>query len=135
MIDNPCEISLLGSSEGPCGKLAVNVVPIDENGYTPEDEEFELIDEPSELLGKSLKFKIMIEKASNLPQRLANDVFVEFSLKMNGQIYKYKTGAVEGHNENPEFGFIEEFDVREINENWIELILSESLCFKVYGSP
>ena len=70
-----------------------------------------------------------------MPKRLANDVYVEFSLKMNGQIFKQKTHVIEGHNEDPEFGFLEEFNIPEINENLIFQITSQSLCFKVYGSP
>ena len=86
-MDNFSEITLLGPSDGPCGKLAVNVIPIDSCGRTPEAEDFEFIEDPDELLGKELRFRVSILNASNLPRRLANNVYVEFSLKYSGEIY------------------------------------------------
>ena len=82
MLENPSEVALLGLCDGPCGKLSMNVIPFDFLERTPDHEDVLFIDEPDELLGKNLRFKVCIIKAYDLPARLANDVYIEFSLKL-----------------------------------------------------
>lgn len=75
MIDNPATVNLIGSTYEVHGKLDVNIIPVNPDGsedldYIPED--------PSELFDQRIDFIVKIDKASELPDDLCRDVYVEY---------------------------------------------------------
>ena len=59
LIDNPCEIEVIGTNFENHGKLLVNIIPVDENGNMDFADE-DLPEEPEDLLNRPLNFVVEI---------------------------------------------------------------------------
>lgn len=57
MIDNPCQIELIGTNYENHGKLEVNVVPVDQDGNEDIPDE-DLPDSPEDLLNRRLDYQV-----------------------------------------------------------------------------
>lgn len=67
------------SSSGERGLLKVSYFPTDETGEGEPDEDL-LPEEPEDLLGKAITFRVNIDSASGLPKDLCKNVFVTYKL-------------------------------------------------------
>ena len=85
LIDNPAELSLVGDIE-ECGKIVVNLVPLDEHGEALGDKA-DFIEDPLELLNKRIDFGINIEYA-NLPNNLCQDTYCEYDLLCDDSVIR-----------------------------------------------
>jgi len=65
LMNNPRDVPIVSCSNDICGKITVDIEPCNEHG-NPLDES-ELTDEPNDLIGQELHFKMKIEKITNLP--------------------------------------------------------------------
>ncbi len=81
MIENEQEAKIYSSesTSGERGKLKVSFFPTDETGEGEPDEDL-LPEEPEDLLGKAITFRIQIDQASGLPKDLCKNVFVTYKL-------------------------------------------------------
>lgn len=77
--------------------------PTDDTGEGEPDEDL-LPEEPEELLGKAITFRIEIDKARELPKELCKNVFVSYGLNFD-RSRTYQTDEVVGKLQNPEFKF------------------------------
>lgn len=69
------------------GELHTSYIPCNSQGGPP-DEELE-VDDPSELLGKEIYFKVMILDAKGLPAELQKEVYVTYCFKHEpGVVYR-----------------------------------------------
>ena len=66
MIDNPVDIPIVATDNKIIGQLSMNVVPCEEDGNEELNEDM-LSDDPFDLIGQSLDFKVKIDKVSGLP--------------------------------------------------------------------
>lgn len=78
MIDNPCLLEIMGDYEQR-GSLSVNTIPTNESGSMNMAEQYDLeqqcVEEPEEMLGYDLWFKINISEIiikQNEKERLTN---------------------------------------------------------------
>jgi hypothetical protein len=67
MIDNPCDIPITSMENKIIGQISMNIVPCEEDGNEELDEEL-LSDDPYDLVGQTLDFKVKIDKVSFLEQ-------------------------------------------------------------------
>lgn len=63
-----------------------------------------MCDEPHELVGKEVFFRVEIDRASNLPADLCKNVFVTYQFKHEPGVV-YSTGEIQGQNPDPEFNY------------------------------
>lgn len=105
LVENEIEAKILSSegSSGVRGQLSVKYFPTDETGEGEPDEDL-LPEEPEELLGKAITFRIEIDKARELPKELCKNVFVSYGLNFD-RSRTYQTDEVVGKLQNPEFKF------------------------------
>jgi FKBP-type peptidyl-prolyl cis-trans isomerase 2 len=68
--------------------------PCAENGIDEPNDDV-MVDEPSELVGKEVYFRVEIDGASNLPADLCKNVFVTYQFKHEPGLV-YSTGEFEG---------------------------------------
>jgi len=135
LVENEMEAKILSSegSSGIRGQLAVKYFPTDETG-DGEPEEDLLPEEPEDLLGKSITFRVEILNASGLPKDLSKNVFVTYKLGYERNAL-FKTPEVEGKNPNPVFKYRKVHQIDQITPSMLKYIANGNLCFKVYGYP
>lgn len=93
-----------------------------------------LIDEPHELVGKELFFKVDIHNANGLPADLCKNVFVTYQFKYEPGVV-YQTEQVEGQNPDPTFNYSHLHHIDLVTDYIIDYIDSGSIVFKVYAYP
>ena len=76
-MDNPRELPIVAPNSDIVGQISVNVVPCYADGDEDIDEDA-IPDEPSELIGSDLPFKVKIDSLSNLPENFCRNMFVEY---------------------------------------------------------
>lgn len=124
LIDNPSQVSIIGSNLQVMGKLEVNVMPIDEDGES-EIAEDRIPDEPSELVGQRIDFVVEISKAIDLPDNFCKDVYCEYTFFLSEE--KFATTQVIGKDINPIFDFKNHHTVEYCSENFIEYLKNDSV--------
>jgi len=104
-LENELDAKIMSTegAEGVRGKLAIKYFPSDAAGDgEPDDELF--VEEPAELLGKEIYFRVEIEKGIDLPKDLCKNVFVTYQFKHEPGVI-YSTEEYNGQNRNPEFAY------------------------------
>lgn len=89
MLNNDLEAKILSSEgvQGTRGNLKLEYWPTAPDGVGEPDDDM-LCDEPSELVGKEIFFRVEIQSASGLPADLCKNVFVTYQFKHEpGVIY------------------------------------------------
>jgi hypothetical protein len=105
MVENEIDAKILSSegSSGVRGALAVKYFPTDDTGENePEDDM--LVEEPEELLGKAITFRLEIASAKGLPKELCKNTFVSYGLTFD-RSRTYQTDEYSGKSENPVYNF------------------------------
>lgn len=91
--DNISIVDYKGRSEG---KLTVSIWPCDKNGTNLTSEA--CVDDPKELLGKPISFKIIIEEGDLKKSKFNRGLFVEYSNKFLNDGEVIRTKRIEGSN-------------------------------------
>jgi len=68
-------------SKGVRGFLNVRYAPCDKNGSTEDLDDELCIDEPEELLGRDIHFKVQVHSCKELPLDLCKNVYVTYKMK------------------------------------------------------
>jgi len=128
-IDNPATINLIGTTFEVHGKLDVNIIPVNPDGT---DEELELIpDEPSDLIDQRIDFMVQIDKATDLPEDLCRDVYVEYQFYLDQT--KYKSEVCKGKNRNPDINYKHKHTCEIVTKMLVEYLEKDVMVFRVYG--
>ena len=135
LFDSEAELKLLSSEghSGARGKLKVRYEPTDQSGEKPPNED-DAPDEPEDMLGKPIDFKVIIENASELPGDLCKNVFCEYGLYFEKD-KRYRTKEFEGKSMGPVFAHSEQHSIEVVTEGILSYLVNDSICFKVYGYP
>ena len=156
LMDNQSIISIVSPNGNVVGKIEVDIIPHDENG----NEYDEVPEVPSELIGQSLLYKVVIMNIKNLPKNLSNNVTVQYQCFYDHSIISTKvynpynekndetlatnnTDSVENNN-NSISGEEAKVDI-EINETFehkidyltkedIEFLENDKVCFKIFST-
>lgn len=126
-------MSIIGSNSQVSGKLEVNIEPVDEDGLSEIPDEM-IPENPMELVNQRIDFNIIISKVSELPSNFCKDVYVEYTFYLNNEI-KYQTEVSYGKAQEKTFNFKKHHTVEVCTEHFINYLLNEQICFKVYGLP
>ena len=119
-------ISVNGETEGT---IAIDVVPVDENGN-----EFEEIPEnPMDLVGQNLKFHVHIKEVKDLPEKFCRGLQVEYTSINDNNSYKTKVYNEEGKETS--FSIDEKFEhmITYLGEEDINFLQKDKICFMVYA--
>ena len=126
--------SASASDEGMVGKLKVRYAPCDPSGDEENIEDDLLVEQPEELLGKEMYFKVVITSAAGLPIDLCKNTFVQYKLRYETGL-KHQTEIVEGKTPNPVYQYEKIHRIDQINDYILEYFKKGKLVFQVYGNP
>ena len=156
LMNNQSVISIVSPNGSVVGKIEVDIIPHDENG----NEYDEVPEVPSELIGQSLLYKVVIMNIKNLSKNFCNNLRVEYQSfydhsiistkvynpineKNNETLATNNTDSLENNN-NSLSGEEAKVDI-EINESFehkidyltkedIDFLENDKVCFKIYAS-
>jgi hypothetical protein len=156
LMSNQSVISIVSPNGNIVGKIEVDIIPHDENG----NEYDEVPETPSELIGQSLLYKVVILNIKNLAKNFSNNVTVEYQCFYDHSIIKTKTynplnekvddtvttnntDSLENNN-NSNSGEEGKVDI-DINESFehkidyltkedIDFLENDKVCFKIYAT-
>jgi len=101
LVENEQELKILSTEgkSGVRGLLMAKYFPMDSTGEgdPPEDD---LPDEPDDMLGKPIDFRIELDWAKQLPADVCKNVFVEYGFYFEKGV-KHRTPEFEGKTQNP----------------------------------
>ena len=121
------------STSGERGTLKVSYFPTGENGEGDPDEDL-LPEEPEDLLGKAITFRVDIDSAAALPKELSKNVFVTYKLAYERNAI-FRTPEFQGKSQAPSFKFRQVHQVDQVTPSLLKYLANGQLCFKVYGYP
>jgi hypothetical protein len=124
MIENSADLKIMSSEgmQGVRGLLNSSYWPCAPNGVDEIGEDM-LIDDPSELLGKDLYFRMEISHATDLPKDLCKNVFVTYCFKHEPNVV-YSTGETVGFTQNPVFNYKKVHCFEQVSSYMIDYIES-----------
>jgi len=136
-LDQDAEVQIFTTNTsiqgGIAGKLKVAYWPCDITGEgEPEDDL--IVDDPEEIKGKEIFFRIEVTSAENLPKDLCKDVYVTYHMKHEPSVIN-KVPDFEGKTQNPTFNYKKVHRIECINEYIFEYLSNGSIVFKTWGSP
>jgi predicted transcriptional regulator len=154
LMSNQSVISIVSPNGNVVGKIEVDIIPHDENG----NEYDEVPEVPSELIGQSLLYKVVIMNLKNLSKNFCNNIRVEYQCFYDHSIMSTKvynpfnekndetvatnnTDSLENNNNSGEDGKVE-IEINETFEHKIDYLTKEDIdflendkvCFKIYAS-
>jgi hypothetical protein len=110
------------SINGVCvGNLTCDAIPHDEDG----SEYDEIPDDPYELIGQPLSFRVYIQGCRELPDNFCKNVQVEYNSFVDNMIYKTK--VIEGRSKSPEFEETFEHHIEYLTKDDIDYIIKEKV--------
>jgi len=130
-VPNARIISSSGGSND--GALDVAIWPCDAEGSGEPDDDL-LVEDPKELLGKEMYFRVMINKAKNLPADLCKNVFVTYQFK-NEPNCIYSTDEHPDMEQNPVFDYKHVHHVDCISDYILDYWENGNIACKVYAYP
>jgi hypothetical protein len=121
-------------SKGMRGLLNCRYAPCDAEGDSHNVPEELLVDEPEELLGREMYFKVQVHSCKDLPEELCKNVFVTYQMKHEPGIV-YSTDVVEGQHRCPRILHEKVHHVDIITEHFMEYLDKGSISFKIFAVP
>ncbi len=130
MLNNELEAKILSSegAQGVRGYLKLEYWPTARDGVSEPSDDM-LVDEPLELVGKEVFFRVEIQSAASLPSDLCKNVFVTYQFKHEPGVV-YQTEQVEGQNPNPSFNYKKVHHIDLVTDYIVDYIDSGSVSFK-----
>ena len=141
LLDNPIDLTIVGDT-GQVGMLDVNLIPVDPDGQEIEedDERFdEFVDDPTQLLGNRLDFKVKIGKAEFTREDLI-EPYVSYQLmvqdKHTGKLKmeKFKTEKGGDNQASLNFEYSNQHTFHKVTQECLEYLLHNNLCFEIHAT-
>ena len=106
-------LSTTAGKDGISGKLKCAYWPVNYDGSEDLPDEL-LVDEPEELLGKEIFFRVDIESCSGIPSDTCKDVYVEYIFKHERE--PHHTPHFNGKSQNPTFNYQKQHRIDAVSE-------------------
>jgi hypothetical protein len=86
------------------------------------------------MMGKPINFNLSIIYAMELPEDLANDVYIEYIMPdWIGSQTSFRTEVVAGNHLNPNFNFVKLHKIKKVTDEIFAGLKEDQITFKVYG--
>ena len=124
-------LSTTAGKDGISGKLKCGYWPVNYDGSEDLPDEL-LVEEPEELLGKEIFFRVDIESGQGLPNDTCKDVFVEYIFKHEPEM-KYQTPNCPGKNANPKFDYKKQHRIDALSEYHLDYFKDGNVSHIVFN--
>lgn len=129
LMENPMDLKILGNERGDvCGTISVDVVPTDKTGVPDEAPEDILPDEPEDLIGQRIDFKVLVKKAAGLPGDMCTNPFTTYSFYKDDDVYQTK--ICQGKVPNPVWDYNKHHTVERVTDEFIRYLKNDAVRFE-----
>ena len=142
LLDNPIDLTIVGDS-GQMGMLSVNLIPVNRDGEEiEEDDELfdEFVDDPTQLLGSRLDFKVVIGMAEFTREDLI-EPYVTYQLKVQDEetgelkMQTFQTEKGADNQASIDFKYSKQHTYHKVTQDCLEYLLHNNLCFEIFAAP
>lgn len=123
--------STSGSADGKNGEVDASYWPVTATGEEDLPDDL-LVEQPEELLGKEIFFRVDIKSCKNLPMDLCKDVYVTYAFKHEPEAI-YRTDELIGKNPDPTFSYSKQHTIDCVSEYILEYFKTGHIVIKTYG--
>jgi hypothetical protein len=110
------------STKGYCvGNLTVDIIPLDEDGNEFE----EMPDDPNELIGQPLNFKVYIKECKELPEKFCKGVQVEYVSFVDNSVFKTRLNEERSCTQVFEEYFVHQIDY--VTKNDVDYLMKDNV--------
>jgi hypothetical protein len=127
LMRNPFTCSIISHNGYSVGCLNCDIIPHDDDG----NEFDEIPDNPEELIGQPISYKIYIQNCKDLPENFCKNTQVEYT--NFGDNLVYKTKVVQGKNRNPEFEEYFEHHIEYLTKDDIDYLISGKVYYWLFS--
>ena len=129
LMNNQSTIPIISINGEINGYIIIDLIPHDINGNLFE----EIYENPFDLIGNNLYFTVYIKEIFDLPDFFNKGIQVEYTSFSDNNIYKSKIYENESKNSNVVIEEKFEHSIEYLSKEDIEFLLSDKICFKIYG--
>jgi kinesin family member 13 len=126
LMSNPTTSSIISPNGLQMGSLNIDIIPHDDDNNEYE----EIPEDPSELIGQPLNFRVYIKEGKDLPENFCRGVQVEYTSFHDN--VTYKTDVFEEKSTNIEFEKNFEHHIEYLTRDDIEYITKEKVRQNIY---
>ncbi|MCQ2818408.1 MAG: hypothetical protein MJ252_14165 [archaeon] len=127
LMSNESSLSIINPDGIVQGEIDIDLIPHDDKGN-----EYESVpDQPTELIGQSLNYKVSILRCKNLPEKFCKNLTVEYVHFYNNCTYTTKAYNTENPTTNFEINENFEHTIDYLTREDIEYFKKEKVCFKL----
>ena len=126
LMNNPTTSSIINPNGNCMGTLVSDIIPVDDDGNVFD----EIPDDPMELIGQPLNFRVFIKEAKDLPENFCKEVYVEYTSFFDNVANKTKICLEK--SKNPVFEEYFEHRIEYLTKDDIDLILRDKVNYLFY---
>eukprot|EP01137_Pigoraptor_chileana_P032730 Opistho-2@22590 len=112
------------------GQLKVEIVPCKADGSVIGEDDENFVEDPEELIGKPLAFKLRIPYARGLPQKFSKGLCCKYKFYLDETVHSTK--EVVG-TANPDFAYEKLFVFNAVTEQFLNYLKDQSVLIEVHG--
>lgn len=131
LLDNPRAVPIIAPNNSVHGEIHLNVVPCDPDGNEELNEDL-MTDDPKDLIGNQLDFKVKIEKLTKLPEDFCRNIYCEYQFYTDDAVNK--TPSCPEKNTDPIIGFVKHHTVECVSEHLLKYLIDDKLTIRIYGT-
>ena len=129
LIEIEDDFTVVDHAGNELGNCAVEIWPLTASG-AELDEDADMVDEPSELIGKSFKFKVRIKQVRGLPPKFKKDVHCRFKWYLEETV----TETAHKDGQSPTLDFEKIYTVECVTKEFLDNFLNGSLQVEVWAT-
>lgn len=129
LIEIEDDFTVVDHAGNELGNCAVEIWPLTASG-AELDEDADMVDEPSELIGKSFKFKVKVKQVRGLPPKFKKDVHCRFKWYLEETV----TETTHKDGQSPTLDFEKIYTVECVTKEFLDNFLNGSLQVEVWAT-
>ncbi|XP_065896564.1 kinesin-like protein KIF28P isoform X2 [Dysidea avara] len=130
MIEFEEKLAITDYKGNEVGHLEVEVLPCNPDGTMISDDDDPFVEDPSELVGKSINFLIRIKEAVGLPSKFSKNLHCKYKFYLDKE--ETVTKSISGTT-NPNFSFSKHYSIHPVTQQFIDYLALQPLVIELHG--
>ncbi|KAK3595061.1 hypothetical protein CHS0354_043156 [Potamilus streckersoni] len=129
LIDSNEQLDITDYRGQEIGKLNIEMLPCDAKGKVIVDQDNVFVENPNELVGKDINFKLKITSARGLPAKFS-DIYVKYKFFLEDQFTQTKSIP---NTSNPDWNFEKTYSFPAAKQQLVDYLKDEAFIVQLWG--